>query len=73
MLPRGTIPRLVEFMQKNGELGYRVQSKDIDSFVTLMQNRFLQFFIWPDLMSFSDKTNFYFDLATFETPTLKTG
>lgn len=73
ILPRGTIPRVVEFMQRNGELGYRAQSKDIDSFVSLMHSRFMQFFVWPDLMSFPSSTNFYFDLSSQKAPAFANG
>ncbi len=73
VLPRGTLPRVVEFMQKNGELGYRAKSSEIESFVGLMQSRFLQFFVWPDLMSFPTSTQFYFDVSAQKAPVFTNG
>ncbi len=73
VLPRGTVPRVIEFMQKNGELSYRAKSNDIESFVELMQNQFMQFFVWPDLMNFDEKTQFYFDVSAQKPPTFSNG
>lgn len=70
ILPRSTLQTVINFMYKHGELGYRVNSSTVDAFVSLMKNRFLQFFIWPDLMSFAADTQFYFDLRTEKAPRL---
>jgi len=73
VLPKDTLQALVNFMHKNGELGYRANSKDIDSFKGLMSSRFMQFFVWPDLMSFSKSTQFYFDVSSEKAPVLSNG
>lgn len=73
VLPKDTLARVVEFMQANGELGYRIQSNKIPAFQSLMQSRFLQFFVWPDLMKFAKNTLFYFDLQAERAPVLSNG
>lgn len=73
VLPKDTLPRLTEFLFKLGELRYRVSSDRVESFQSLMQSRFLQFFVWPDLMNFSKQTKFYFDLSTSKAPSLTNG
>jgi hypothetical protein len=73
VLPRETLPKMMEFLQRHGELGYRASSNQIDSFKSLMGSRFLQFFVWPDLMKFAKTTEFYFDVSTEKAPVLTNG
>lgn len=73
VLPRETLPKIMDFLQRNNELGYRASSKQIDSFQSLMNSRFLQFFVWPDLMKFAKKTEFYFDVGAEKSPVLTNG
>lgn len=73
VLPKDTLTAALDFLYRTGELGYRVRSDQVDSFQSLMQSRFLQFFVWPDLMSFAKSTLFYFDLGLSRTPSLSNG
>lgn len=73
VFPRDSMQRILRYMYSNGELRYRTNSSVIDAFVSLMNSRFLQFFIWPDLMQFDTNTNFVFDLGTSGVPALGTG
>lgn len=70
IMPRSTLQTVVNFMHKHGEIGYRVNSNSVDAFVSLMKSRFMQFFVWPDLMSFATDTQFYFDLRSESAPRL---
>lgn len=73
ILPVDAVQQVLQFAYRNGELIYRINSSDVDSFSSLMQSRLLQFFIWPDLMSFSKKTQFYFDISSRKAPRLSNG
>ncbi len=73
VMPKDTLQKIVGYMYSNGELQYRTQSKEVESFQTLMKSRFLQFFVWPDLMSFAKSTLFYFDVTTSAEPQLSNG
>jgi hypothetical protein len=73
VLPHEALPTLISFIYQTGDLQYRVTSDKIDSFVALMQSRFLQFFVWPDLMNFAKDSVFYFDVATTKAPQLSQG
>jgi hypothetical protein len=73
LFPKDTLVKIVSFMQSTGDLGYRLNSGAIGAFKSLMQNSFLQFFIWPDLMSFNSNTQFYFDISASKTPKMSGG
>ncbi len=73
VLPRDTVPKTIAFLQRHGELGYRANSNQVESFVGLMKSRFLQFFVWPDLMRFAKTTQFYFDVSSESAPVLSGG
>lgn len=73
VLPKNTIEKVVEFLHRNGELNHRVPSNSVTAFVGLMKSRFLQFFVWPDLMKFATNTTFYFDLRAQNYPSLTNG
>ena len=73
ILPKATVPKIFDFLYRIGELRYRVTSDKIESFRDLMQNRFIQFFVWPDLMNFAAETQFYFDLNSEKAPSLSGG
>lgn len=73
VLPRDTMPELLKFMHAVGDLGWRVPSRDLQAFASLMQNRFLQFFLWPDLLKYDATTAFVFDVTTSRAPTLDAG
>jgi hypothetical protein len=70
LFPKDALVKIVAFIQSTGDLGYRLNSSTISSFQSLMQNSFLQFFIWPDLLSFNSDTQFYFDISTSKTPSM---
>ncbi|MGZ3723623.1 MAG: hypothetical protein ACXVA9_11860 [Bdellovibrionales bacterium] len=73
IMPKDTMSRIFRYMQINGELQYRLNSTDVAAFTSLMNSRFLQFFVWPDLMNFNTSTQFYFDLASQTVPVLGDG
>lgn len=73
ILPRNTVQKVLEFLYMTGDLQYRVQSKDVEGFQGLMQSRFMQFFVWPDLMKFAKDAQFYFDLGLQAAPVLSGG
>lgn len=73
ILPKSTVPKIFDFLYRIGELRYRVTSNKIQSFKDLMENRFVQFFVWPDLMNFASDTQFYFDLNSERVPTFSNG
>ncbi len=67
-LPVSTPQEVLAFVYRNGFLKRRFVSTEIPAFVDLMQSRFMQFFIWPDLMQFRKRSVFYFDLAAAAEP-----
>lgn len=71
VLPTDTLQAIVNFLYQTGDLQYRIESNKIESFQSFMQSRFLQFFVWPDLMSFAKSTLFYFDVTTSAPPQLR--
>jgi len=73
ILPKDTLPDLLQFLYESGVLRTRLKSWEIPAFQTLMQSRFFQFFLWPDLMSFAKTTRFYFDLTLQTSPQLANG
>lgn len=73
VLPKSTLPTLVNFLFRTGDLTQRVASTQIESFTSLMQSRFMQFFVWPDLMSFPATTQFWFDVTSSQAPKLTNG
>ena len=73
VMPKETVQKIIGYMYSNRELQYRVKSNEVQSFTALMQSRFLQFFVWPDLMAFAKNTQFYFDLTTAREPKLSNG
>ncbi len=73
VLPRETLPEVVRFMQAGGDLGFRVASREVEAFTKLMQSRFKQFFVWPDLMAFKKSTNFWFDVGVQQPPSIGDG
>ncbi|HMN69326.1 MAG TPA: hypothetical protein PKC28_12365, partial [Bdellovibrionales bacterium] len=73
VLPKDTLQGVVGFLYENGELGYRLSSFKVEAFTRLMQNRFIQFFVWPDLMKFARNAEFFFDLRTERAPVLTNG
>jgi hypothetical protein len=70
VLPHTTLQKAVDFMYQNGDLGLRINSLEVPAFVDLMKSRFIQFFVWPDLMAFAKKTKFWFDFTTEQSPKL---
>ncbi len=73
IMPTTSLQKITGYMFSNRELQYRIKSDEIPSFVGLMKSRFIQFFIWPDLMQFAKKTVFYFDLTTGQSPQFSNG
>jgi hypothetical protein len=52
--------------------GFNWTSNDVPSFKSLMRSRFLQFFIWPELMRFPKSTVFRFRINKFEVSDIQT-
>jgi hypothetical protein len=73
VLPKDTMTALMDFLYHTGDLQYRTTSDKVSAFSSLMNSRFMQFFVWPDLMSFASKTVFYFDVLTSGSPALAGG
>lgn len=73
LFPKDFLVKVVGFLQSTGDLGYRLNSNEIDSFKVLMQSSFLQFFVWPDLMKFKSDTQFYFDISAAKAPAMSNG
>jgi hypothetical protein len=73
ILPLAAMQHILTYMYANGELQYRINSNSVPSFVSLMNNGFAQFFVWPDLLNFASNTQFYFDLSTQSVPQLTKG
>lgn len=73
VMPKNSLQSILNYMYSNGELQYRLQSSGIPAFQSLMNSRFFQFFIWPDLMNFATSTGFYFDLASERVPQVSNG
>ncbi len=73
LFPNNTLQKIVGFLQASGDLGYRLNSNDVSAFKGLMESRFMQFFVWPDLMSFKTDTAFYFDISASSPPVLSGG
>jgi hypothetical protein len=73
VLPKDTLSAAVNYLFANGELVDRIDSTQVSAFESLMQSRFFQFFVWPDLLSFRESTKFYFDLTTQSAPQIGAG
>lgn len=73
VLPKDFLQHALSYLFVNGELQYRLNSSKLAAFEALMQSRFLQFFVWPDLMSFREQTQFIFDLTSEQAPKLGVG
>ena len=73
VLPKDTVPTLINFIYSTGDLHYRVSSDKIPSFQSLMQNRFVQLLVWPDLLAFAQNTLFVFDVLATKAPELSPG
>jgi len=73
LLPKDVVPELLRFLYELGELRYRTSSDKINSFKSLMSQRLLQLFVWPDLMSFKKDTAFVFDIFSAQMPKVDHG
>ncbi len=73
VLPKDSLTAILSYMHNNAELIKRIKSSDIAAFQSVMSSRFMQFFVWPDLMSFSKSTVFYFDVGAAREPQLTNG
>lgn len=73
ILPKSTISKVLEFLQRTGDLQYRLKSSEVDGFAGLMKSKLMQFFVWPDLMKFGANSQFYFDLGLQASPVLSGG
>lgn len=73
VLPRETLTAVMDHLYRNDEIKYRIDSSEVSQLNSFMKNRFLQFFIWPDLMSFHSTTKFYFDLGMSSAPIVGLG
>jgi hypothetical protein len=51
---------------------FALNSDDVPAFKSLMRSRFLQFFVWPELMTFPKSTVFSFKLKKFEISKIET-
>lgn len=61
-LPKGFINEFVKKAYAPNTWAQRVLSSKLPDFNTLLNSRFLQFFLWPELMSFSKRSIFLFDV-----------
>lgn len=52
-------------LHQHGLLGREDRGQEMAGFRQLMNSRFLQFFVWPDLMRFAKTTDFHFFTATY--------
>lgn len=59
---------LVRFLIRDNRLRERFSSSDVPALKRLMGSRLLQFFIFPDLLKFPNKSLFYFDVYALRTP-----
>jgi hypothetical protein len=48
--------------------GHRLNSKGFSGFKSLMNSRFMQFFVWPELMSYPKSSQFLFDTYSNKNP-----
>jgi len=70
ILPQTVLEHIASFTYTTGDLGKRYKSTEIKGFVDLMNNRFNQSVVWPDLQKFATNTLFYFDLMAEGVPQL---
>ncbi len=71
ILPSGLSQVLMMASHNNDWLKHTVESNSIEGLSELTKSRFKQFFAWPDLMNFSKKTNFIFDIYSSAKPNLQ--
>jgi hypothetical protein len=65
------IKEILAFALRAGLYANDFTSNDIASFKSFMENRFLQFFLWSDLINFNSSTVFDFHLSTRGTPVVQ--
>lgn len=70
ILPKNIVEQVAAFTYTTGDLAKRFKSTEIKGFVDLMNNRFNQSVVWPDLQKFATTTLFYFDLGADGVPQL---
>lgn len=68
IIPFETIRGLMMGNYLSGKLTYSLQSYNIPSFQALMQSRWAQFFVWPDLFHFEKNTTFLFQFLPMGPP-----
>lgn len=61
---------LMQFYAANS-WNHRITSEKLPGFASLMQSRFAQFFVWPELLRFPKSTRFYFDLSSKVNPVIR--
>lgn len=61
-LPKDFVKEVLSRAYSANSWLHQVTSDKIPGFSTVMNSRFIQFFIWPALMSFSKSTKFLFDV-----------
>ncbi|MCB0384078.1 MAG: hypothetical protein KDD43_01700 [Bdellovibrionales bacterium] len=67
-IPPNFISALLEAFSANGELYQSVKFQEVEGLRDLMRSRWYQFFLWPDLLNFSKKTNFVLQFYGRRTP-----
>lgn len=63
-LPKDFIKEVMGRAYAGDSWQQRVYSDKIPGFSSLMRSRFVQFFVWPELMRFSKATRFIFDMSS---------
>lgn len=61
-LPKDFLKEVMRHAYTANSWVHRVSSDKIPGFSSLMQSRFLQFFIWPEMMRYSKSAKFIFDV-----------
>lgn len=67
-LPESFIRDVLSSAYESETWSQRISSKNISAFSSLMNSRIMQFFVWPELMSFSKSSQFYFDFHSIQNP-----
>ncbi|MCB0366995.1 MAG: hypothetical protein H6624_00220 [Bdellovibrionaceae bacterium] len=67
-VPPRLIANLLGAFSANGELYRTIRFQEVEGLRDLMRSRWYQFFLWPDLMNYSKKTNFALQIFGRQAP-----
>lgn len=69
-ISKNLIPELIAYLSRAGKLRSDFSSSDVPAFQKFLNNRFEQFFVWMDLLSFPTNSVFDMSVSVSTTPVL---